>query len=109
MKTRINDLYKDREKIKVEERSSTFRDFTNEDFIEGKGGFSPEDFLELVKYSLTNSMRIIVKEVKLIMRCMMKHFKTNELKDMNFDSGYPPVNLDDDDESEIYDERLKKY
>ena len=47
-------------------------------------------------------------KVKLIMRCMMKHSKTNELKPMKFDSGYPIVNLDGDDECEIYDEMTKE-
>ena len=100
----IDDLYEDREEIEIEERSSIFRGF-----IEGKRSFSPDDFLELTKDELTNIMRINCQtKVKLMMRCMMKHAQTNELKPMNFDSGYPTTNLKDDDVSEIYDEMAKE-
>ena len=108
LKTRIDDLYKDRDKIEVEDRSSTFRGFTKEYFIKGKGGFSPEIFLELAKVRLTDIMNNNRQtKVKFIMRCMMKHSKTNELKPINFEAAYPIVNLDGEDVSEIYDEMAK--
>ena len=108
LRKEIDKIYKRTKTFEVKESNSALKKFAKVYTISGKLGFDARSFLDNARENMTKVLRDNRNtKVKLILKCYMVRYSTNEIKPADFHSNIE-VNLDGADERELYDSMVER-